>query len=310
MESRFRTSAAAGRQTASGAASPAGAFPVPIDVESFPAPPERVEVPVERPIYIPAAEKPQTPTGTAAVQEAAQKGGIVSPSDYSHMAMIYDYHRDQVYEVYSRPLRTTDLCLEPGEKAVETPFISDSERWMLGAGVSQEQDVTTQHIYIKPNLPGIEASLIINTDRRVYHVILRSYTDVYMPIVRWRYPALSMPNNYAAPFRGQESPGTGGGAQEPITSVDPRFLSFDYKITYSWFKKPSWLPTLVYDDGKKTYISFPESVLQAELPAVFENRQDITNYRVVGSLIIIDKLIEKITVKRDGLQVTIEKKRS
>jgi hypothetical protein len=64
--------------------------------------------------------------------------------------MVYDYQPDQVYEVYTQPLRASDICLEPGEKATEAPFISDSERWMLGAGVSQENNRPVQHNYVKP----------------------------------------------------------------------------------------------------------------------------------------------------------------
>jgi type IV secretory pathway VirB9-like protein len=94
-----------------------------------------------------------------------------------------------------------------------------------------------------------------------------------------------------------------------IEYVDPRFLSFDYTVNYSGLRKFSWIPRLVYDDGKKTYIVFPEQVLQQELPGVFENSSDIINYRVHGELVVIDKLIEKITVKYKNESITITKKR-
>jgi type IV secretion system protein VirB9 len=124
-------------------------------------------------------------------------------------------------------------------------------------------------------------------------------------MVRWRYPATGMPNTYigSPEDAGNETPGT-----EPVT-LDPRFMSFNYRVTYGFFRKPKWLPDLVYDDGKKTYIVFPEDVLRGELPALFENRNDIINYRVVGNLLIIDKLILKITVKLENNQVLVEKKR-
>jgi type IV secretion system protein VirB9 len=280
-------------------------------------PPEVRVVEVEKPVYVPeekpaqgaAAAKPAQ--GRAAV-EASNSAGIVKPSEYSRAAMVYDYDPDWVYEVYAQPLRVTDIRLEPGERAAEAPFVSDSERWMLGAGVSHENGEAVQHVYIKPVERGLEASLIINTDRRTYHLVLRSFQDVFMPMVRWRYPSAGMPGNYAAPLpeRGAggagfpETAGADGGA-----GVDPRFLSFNYRVTWSLFRKPKWLPRLVYDDGKKTYITFPENVLQSELPAVFENRSDIVNYRVTGNIIIIDKLIEAVTVKLEGTEISVEKKR-
>jgi type IV secretion system protein VirB9 len=278
-------------------------------------PPEVQVVEVEKPVYVPepvpapAAKQAQ---GRAAV-EAANTAGIVKPSEYSRAAMVYDYNRDWVYEVYAQPLRVCDIRLEPGEKAAEAPFVSDSERWMLGAGVSYENGVAVQHIYVKPVERGLEASLIINTDKRTYHLILKSFTDIFMPMVRWRYPSAGLPENYAAPAGGNAEsagrPGTAAAAAETDAGVDPRFLSFNYRVVYGLFNKPKWLPKLVYDDGKKTYVTFPEDVLQSELPAVFENRSDVVNYRVVRNIVIIDKLIEAVTVKMGKTEISIEKKK-
>jgi len=259
----------------------------------------------ERPVFVPDKDTPrQQQSGVPAVQES-NNTGIAKPSDYSHAAMVYDYDPDWVYEVYAQPLRACDIVLEPGENVLEAPFVSDSVRWQLGAGVSYERGVPVQHIYVKPSEAGIEASLIINTDRRVYHVILRSYKTVHMPITRWRYYTVTMPNNLLSPRKNDSEPSGGAPA-----GADPRYLSFNYKITYSWFRKPRWLPRLVFDDGSKTYITFPESVLNRELPAVFENRKDVVNYRVLDNLIVIDQLVDSITVKIQKTEISIEKKQT
>jgi type IV secretion system protein VirB9 len=303
MEKRVKADAKAGLKT--------GGPPVLVVPVEMP-PPEVQVVEVEKPVYVPEpAPAPKQAQGRAAV-EAANTAGIVKPSEYSRAAMVYDYNRDWVYEVYAQPLRVCDVRLEPGEKAAEAPFVSDSERWMLGAGVSYENGVAVQHIYVKPVERGLEASLIINTDKRTYHLILRSFTDVFMPMVRWRYPSAGLPENYAAPAGGTaESAGRppGTAAEAADTGVDPRFLSFNYRVVYGLFNKPKWLPKLVYDDGKKTYVTFPEDVLQSELPAVFENRSDVVNYRVLRNIIIIDKLIEAVTVKMGKTEISIEKKK-
>jgi len=267
--------------------------------------PEPEVIVKEKPVYVPAKDAPpRAPAAGAPSVRESNSVGIVKPSDFSHAAMIYDYDPDWVYEIYAMPLRVCDIRLEPGERALEPPFVSDSERWILGAGVSQENGVAVQHIYVKPEAQSLEASLIINTDRRVYHIILRSYKDLHMPMIRWRYLS-GLPNNFIAPIRQADNTET----ENPFSGIDPRFLSFDYRITYSLFQKPVWLPELVFDDGSKTYITFPDMVLQTELPAVFENRKDILNYRVVGKVIIIDKLIENITVKIARNEITINKRR-
>jgi type IV secretion system protein VirB9 len=296
---------------------------VPVDADFShqpPAPPAEIIV-KEKPMYVPVYEEPPKPeiktTGVDAVKESNEQG-ILKPGEYSKGAMVYDYDPDWVYEVYTQPLRLTDITLQGGETLSDKPFLSDSDAWMLGASVSQETEKTVQHIYVRPTKPGLDASLIINTSRRSYRIVLRSYgiKDAYMPIVRWRYPpdpdTTVLPGSFAR-SDGTSGPelSTGSRGQYPDAgpTLDPRYLSFNYKITYSRLKKPSWLPTLVYDDGKKTYIQFPDDVFHSSLPAVFENRDSIVNYRVVDNLLIIDKRIEKITVKIDDIKIDIQKKK-
>ncbi|MDR2941713.1 MAG: TrbG/VirB9 family P-type conjugative transfer protein [Treponema sp.] len=265
---------------------------------------------IDRPVFVPPEEpQPKKPAaGKQAVQDSNNKG-IIKPHDYSHAAIVYVYNPDEVYEVFAQPLRVCDLVMEPNERVTEIPYVSDSERWFLGAGVSYDNGTPIQHVYVKPESSGLSASLIINTDRRVYRIILRSYTDVHMPLVRWRYNH-GMPNNYISPPKKQNAGELIDNPQDvSYSGIDPRFLSFNYRVKYGFFNKPVWLPTLVFDDGSKTFIQFPDLVLQRELPAVFENRKDIINYRVTGNLIIIDKLIEEITVKIARTEVTVVKKR-
>jgi type IV secretion system protein VirB9 len=294
---------------------------------------------IEKPVYIPP-QNAKTPAGGASSNSAsaASSGkdsvmqslndGTVKPSDYSHAARIYDYHADFVYEIYAQPLRTTDIYLQAGENIVDVPFIADSERWIVAGGLSYEGEQTIQHIYVKPKGSDLSASMVINTDRRVYHILLRSYKDAYMPIVRWQYKLTGFEN-----IRRNQTPTLNSGGNKAVQNnpntpisqanipakvnsftemdyVDPRYLSFDYKLTYGIFGKYSWNVKLVYDDGSKTYIEFPDGVLQKELPAIFENRSDIINYRVNGNLAIIDKLITNVTVKLGKKKINIEKKRA
>ena len=259
--------------------------------------PPPAAVVIERPVYVPEED--------ALRASASYAGGILSPSEYSHAAVVYDFGADFVYEVYTQPLRVTDIRLEPGEQAAEPPFISDSDRFQLGAGVSYENGQAVQHIYVKPTTQPLSASLIINTDRRAYHIILRSYRDTHMPMVRWRYPS-PLPGTYIRPAQERTS---GTPESSADAAADSRFLSFNYRVSYRRFRKPSWFPELVYDDAKKTYLCFPAGVLQRELPAVFENRSDIVNYRVAENLVIIDKLIETVTVKIGNTEIVVEKRK-
>ncbi|MCL2381221.1 MAG: TrbG/VirB9 family P-type conjugative transfer protein [Treponema sp.] len=280
--------------------------------EELRRPQEPPVVIIERPVFIhdaPAPPRPAAARGQQAVRQSNAQG-IMEPVEFSYAAMIYDFHPDWVYQVFTQPLRITSIRLEPGERVIDVPIISDSERWMVGAGISYSNGAPVQHIYVRPTQASLQATMIINTDRRVYHIILRSFNDLHMPMVRWRYPSTGLPSNFIPVTRAAAMSGDGqdGGAAASGINLDPRFLSFDYRVTHSLFRRPSWFPELVFDDGRQTYIVFPVGVLQATLPAVFDDRNNVVNYRVFEHVIIIDRLIERATIRLDGRQVVIEKR--
>ena len=286
------------------------------DFPQIPAELWRTEPPeiivVERPVFVPAdtpvAQAPAV-TGQQAVRLSNEQG-IIPPQEFSYAAMVYDFHPDWVYQVFTRPLRITSIRLEPGERVIDTPVVSDSERWILGAGINYQMGIPVQHIYIKPIQASLQATLIINTDRRVYHILLRSFADLHMPMVRWRYPSIGLPAVFPAQAPGIAAVGSQPGNIPSDIVIDPRFLSFDYRVTHSWLRRPPWFPELVFDDGRQTYIVFPQGVLQGTLPAVFDNRNNVVNYRVFEHIIILDRLIERATIRLDGRQAVIEKRRT
>ena len=264
---------------------------------------EKTVVYVEKPVYYPADEKLDKPTltGKAAAQEST-KSSMQTPSKWTHGTMFYDFDPDFTYEIYCQPYRVTDIQLEPGEQVIEMPFLSESKVWEIGAGVSRVGGIDTQHFFLKPAYSGLETSFIIITDKRVYHLMLKSFKDTYMTQVKWEYPN-TMPFNLYSDTLGQV-----GTMSKQTHSVDPAFLSFDYKMYYSLFKKPYWLPLRVYDDGKKTYIVMDQTVLHMTTPVLFNKRNERINYSVNKNLIVINELIEKVTLRVGKDKVTIKKK--
>lgn len=121
-----------------------------------------------------------------------------------------------------------------------------------------------------------------------------------MTQVRWEYPN-------TMPFTIKSDAMNANKMSKELTGVDPTYLSFDYKMSYS-FRKPYWLPTRVYDDGKHTYIVMNETVLHMTSPVLFNNRNERINYSVNKNLIIINELIEKVTMRVGNKKVTIKKK--
>jgi type IV secretion system protein VirB9 len=286
--------------------------------EATPAvPPVIVEkrIYVEKPIYYPETAERTPPSAGDSVRQALSQG-VMRPKDYNGALMLYDYDASLVYQVYSMPLRVTDIYLEPGEKLIEQPFCGDTSRWNVGGGVSKTAGVDTQHLYLKPSEEGLETTLIINTDRRIYHLIIKSFKDTFMLAVMWHYPGLGMPLDFLSKDSQRNDGPTGAGSKSSDQSesspsavaIDPVLMSSDYTVSYPKGNPPQWLPTLVLDDGAKTYIVLPDTVIHHELPAAFGENGEIVNFRVKDNVIVIDRLLRKVQLRLRDVTVEIKKK--
>lgn len=266
---------------------------------------EPTVVVVEKPIYYPVEkETPSVNQGKDSVVKHLE--GVTKLPQYENGRLrSYSYHPDYVYEIHCQTYHTTDIQLEPGEKVLEVPYISEPDVWQIASGVSIVDGQAMQHFFIKPDFTKLISNLIIVTDRRVYHIELKSFSDYYMPIVRWTYPLDSIKK-----FSPSQNTIVNKYLDTSISTIRPEFLSFDYKMTHPMFNKPSWLPKQVYDDGSKTYIVLDEKSLHTDLPVLFNERNELVNYRIQKNLFIIDQLITKVTLRLGNVKVTIEKKRT
>src|SRR3546814_9921797 len=79
--------------------------------------------------------------------------------------------------------------LQEGEELVGPgPVASgDTVRWIIGDTVSGAGAARRVHILVKPTRADIRTNLIINTNRRTYHLELRATNSTYMDAVTWTY---------------------------------------------------------------------------------------------------------------------------
>jgi P-type conjugative transfer protein TrbG len=163
----------------------------------------------------------------------------------------------------------------------------DTVRWMIGDTVSGSGPASRVHILVKPIRPDIATNLVINTDRRTYHLELRANPSVYMASVSWTYPqdeliALRQARTEAI------------GAAPVAAGIDLSTLNFRYAIDGD---RPDWRPLRAFDDGVRVFIEFPESIAQGELPPLFvigaKGEAELVNYRVAGRYMIVDRLFAK-----------------
>jgi P-type conjugative transfer protein TrbG len=249
-----------------------------------------------RPVPGPVPETPAASGKPEAIVEAANRQGTRAPDRESYFDAMatYDFAEGALYQVYGAPLRLTDIALQPGEQLVGRPACGDTVRWVLGVGRSSDATGSeVVHVYVKPTRAGLRTTLAINTNRRTYHVELRSFDETYMAMVTWRYP-----QDEVARLEGEAAARQAEEATITASQVRLDALSFRYSVTVGRGKKtPKWLPEQVFDDGRKTFIRFPASMSSGEAPALFvlprqgEDGQ-LVNYRVRNGFYVVDRIFE------------------
>ena len=295
-----------------------GAVPPPIDqsaalaiaspahiVADPPAPVQIVAVP--EPLPLPGQLKPLNTTTPAAVHEqaspvarvtAANAAARVQPSRYGYLNAIqlYPFSAGALYQVYASPGEVTDIALEPGETLVGSGPVAagDTARWIIGDTTSGADTSKRVHILVKPTRPDLSTNMVVNTDRRTYHLELHATASAWMASVSWRYPE----DELIALKRKAEQVQA---AVPAATGVNLDTLDFGYAIQGD----APWRPLRAFDDGTHVYIEFPPGIAQAELPPLFVvnakgKQAELVNYRVHGSRMIVDRLFAAAELRLGG----------
>lgn len=197
-----------------------------------------------------------------------------------------------VPRVMCRPLRVTDIQLQPGEEITGTPTIGDSVNWAITPSSSGSGDALTVHVLVKPTMPDIATNLIIHTNRRTYVFDLVSTKKQHTPVVAFAYPDWEADQKWKA-FMSRVSNSASSRNSLP-SGRDPRvpaMLNRNYHVRGD--KTLPWYPIDVADDGLKTYITFSDKIEADEFPVFFilrKKKKILVNYRPAGNAMIIDRI--------------------
>lgn len=259
-----------------------------------PKPVQVVEIPKLLPLPgqlkpLPGSRSPPEPRDPRQRVDLANAAARVQPTrrGYLNAVQVYPFADGALYQVYASPGQVTDIALQEGEQLVGSGPVAagDTVRWIIGDTESGTAAAKKVHILVKPTRPELITNLVINTDRRTYHLELRSTERTYMASVSWIYAqdqliALRRQNAWAD-------------AAAPVeTALDIDNLRFRYAIDGD---NPPWRPLRAFDDGKKVYIEFPRGIAQGEMPPLFivgpeGKTSQLVNYRVRASHMIVDRL--------------------
>ncbi len=230
--------------------------------------------------------------------------------------VIYPYG-EVVPVITCRPLRMTDVALEPGEQIMGI-HAGDTARWQFSPSQSMKNGLAVAHIVVKPTQPGISTNLLIHTDKRTYNLdFTASDKTEYLRGVAFSY---SDNNDLTSLFAANNNiSGLGANAanknkknleddiQGPMADVDFNELYTQYIILNK--SKVDWCPEAVFDDGEKTYLRMPFRF--SETPAFYiylDRRETLTNFRVKGRYYIVDRLFDRAYLKVGSKRVVIARK--
>jgi type IV secretion system protein VirB9 len=225
--------------------------------------------------------------------DAANSLAKVEPdlARFVNAVQVYPFMEGALYRLYAAPEQVTDIALEPGER-LNSVSAGDTVRWVVGdtssggAGGSGAAAAEQVHILVKPIAPGLSTNLVIATDRRAYHLEMRSFRETYMAAISWTYPKDQLVK------RREEAQRAKAAADSVVApAINPDHLKFRYEIEGD---RPHWRPVRAFDDGEQVFIQFPEAIAQGEAPPLFvlsrDGKPELVNYRMRGNYYVVDRL--------------------
>jgi P-type conjugative transfer protein TrbG len=247
---------------------------------------------------LPGTKAPADPADPQVRVEEANGAARVQPTraGYINAMQVYPYSDGALYQVYAAPGQITDIALAPGEQLVGAGPVAagDTVRWVIGDTESGTGPTKRIHILVKPTRPDLVSNLVINTDRRTYHVELRSTEKTYMASVSWAYA-----QDQLIALRRQNALAEAGTAV--ARGVDINALNFRYKIEGD---TPPWRPLRAFDDGRQVFIAFPTGIGQGEMPPLWvigpAGGAELVNYRIQGNHMVVDRLFAAAELRLGG----------
>ena len=197
-------------------------------------------------------------------------------------------------------LELTDLAFEKGESILSVQ-LGDSVRWNIESAISGSANDSVEHLIVKPLEAGLKTSMLITTDRRTYHIRLKSTEADFMPAVVFSYPnSLKLPSkkhygddsylqytsNYVSNEDHNDNSETNSslknyssvqnvsyeGNSRPALNVAATYNDSTQRRNYNYSVDgdSKIIPQNVYDDGKRTIMVMNNPINSSYLPVLQE----------------------------------------
>lgn len=216
------------------------------------------------------------------------KGNKVSPvtrGNNGEIELIYGLSQPHILTAI---LQVTDIQFEVGE-TITSIHLGDTARWVVEHIKANTRYGYQDHIVVKPKDINLLTSLIVVTDKRTYHLQLKSNDKLYYPMVKFHYPSSII-------LKTQEDISSMNTNNKNNKDIDSylKSLDFNYKIKGN----ANFKPVRIYNDGKKTIIELPNSIKSGNIPLLMtiepeSKKPVIVNYRYQNNKFIVDAVFNK-----------------
>ena len=184
------------------------------------------------------------------------------------------YDPGQIVELRGAPGYQLTVELSPDEQ-VQNVAVGDSGAWQVSVNKAGD------HLFIRPSQAGVSTNMTVITSIRVYNfdlIPLAQPTPDMAYTVQFKYPAASAD--------------TGGGTDKRAIA----HTASRYKIEGDHSLRPS----MVSDDGVRTYVTWPADL---PIPATFQigdnGEERLVNGNMHGDQFVVDGVTKKLIFRID-----------
>ena len=224
------------------------------------------------------------------------------------LALLSPAHALEAPKPGKRDARLTSITFRPDDVTridatygISTMIVFDEDESFVDIGLGDTESwvvVPNERkniLFIKPIARDVVTNLNVVTTKRIYFLELHDFApDAGKKVygVRFIYPEKDLNASLRAEAEARA-------AHPNMSGIDKANVNIDYSFSGSLSLKPS----MIFDDGKKTYFKFT----RATTPAIFAVNSNFTetlrNFRKEGEYIVVDGIATQFTL-RDGDQWT------
>ncbi len=212
----------------------------------------------------------RVPDALTSANASARQGA--AQARFESARLVYAYAPGAIFELYANPAFVSAVLLQPGE-SVTAMAAGDTSRWMVTQAETGGELEPRAVVLVKPRESGLRTNIVVVTTRRTYLIEANATAGAgYAAELSWTYPQTNL---------------------APDAAIEA--FHFNYRVRVVRGRRPVWTPERVFDDGRRTYIDFPEAVASAELPPLFvigPDGDELVNYRVEGRRFVVDRLFD------------------